>query len=379
MTSLPRGSVAVVLGTRPEIVKLAPVIRRLGDAAFVVHTGQHFDTDMSEAFLSEYGLQEPDLRLAAGGYARAEQLSRMLHGLDVLLAGGDFVAVVVQGDTNSTLAGALAANARGVPVVHVEAGLRSYDRAMPEEHNRVLTDHLADVLCAATPGNVTNLRAEGVPVDRIRLTGNTVVESVLSQLPARSARLRLLAARGLTPDGYVLATIHRPENTDSAVALRAILSELAALQLPVVVPMHPRTAAAARRAGLTTLLDRLYVEKPLGSSVFLALAAHAAVLVSDSGGVQEECTVLKRPLVVVRQSTERPEAMTDFAVLASPGPEIGRTVETFLDGHTARITRLQQLPSPFGDDSAADRVVDSIRHLARRNSPNHAMTLQLQG
>jgi UDP-N-acetylglucosamine 2-epimerase (non-hydrolysing) len=250
---------------------------------------------------------------------------------------------------------------------------------MPEEHNRVLTDHLADVLCAATPGNVTNLRAEGVPVDRIRLTGNTVVESVLSQLPARSARLRLLAARGLTPDGYVLATIHRPENTDSAVALRAILSELAALQLPVVVPMHPRTAAAARRAGLTTLLDRLYVEKPLGSSVFLALAAHAAVLVSDSGGVQEECTVLKRPLVVVRQSTERPEAMTDFAVLASPGPEIGRTVETFLDGHTARITRLQQLPSPFGDDSAADRVVDSIRHLARRNSPNHAMTLQLQG
>ncbi|HEV7171805.1 MAG TPA: UDP-N-acetylglucosamine 2-epimerase (non-hydrolyzing) [Pedococcus sp.] len=369
----------MVLGTRPEIVKLAPVIRRLGDAAFVVHTGQHFDADMSEAFLSEYGLQEPDLRLAAGGYARAEQLSRMLHGLDVLLAGGDFVAVVVQGDTNSTLAGALAANARGVPVVHVEAGLRSYDRAMPEEHNRVLTDHLADVLCAATPGNVTNLRAEGVPVDRIRLTGNTVVESVLSQLPARSARLRLLAARGLTPDGYVLATIHRPENTDSAVALRAILSELAALQLPVVVPMHPRTAAAARRAGLTTLLDRLYVEKPLGSSVFLALAAHAAVLVSDSGGVQEECTVLKRPLVVVRQSTERPEAMTDFAVLASPGPEIGRTVETFLDGHTARITRLQQLPSPFGDDSAADRVVDSIRHLARRNSPNHAMTLQLQG
>lgn len=379
MTLLSTNSVVVILGTRPEIVKLAPVIRRLADAAFVVHTGQHYDADMSEVFISEHGLAEPDLRLAAGGHGRAEQLSHMLLGLDRLFAERDFAAAVVQGDTNSTLAGALAANSRGVPIVHVEAGLRSYDRAMPEEHNRVMTDHLADVLCAATPGNVANLRTEGIPAERIRLTGNTVVESVLDQLPDEAARLRLLQRFGLAPDGYVLATIHRPENTDSEVALRAILCELAALPLPVVLPVHPRTAAAAARAGLAELLGRLRVVDPMGSSAFLGLAAHAAVLVSDSGGIQEECTVLKRPLVVVRQSTERPEAMTDFAVLVKPGPQIGRSVEAFLDGHAARVVGLQQLPSPFGDHTAADQVVETIHDLARRPSPDISMTLQLQG
>ncbi|QGN58688.1 non-hydrolyzing UDP-N-acetylglucosamine 2-epimerase [Nostocoides sp. HKS02] len=363
MRGLPRASVAVVLGTRPEIVKLAPVIRRLGDAAFVVHTGQHYDASMSEVFLREHGLADPQLRLGAGGYGRAEQISHMLLGLDRLFAEREFVATVVQGDTNSTLAGALAANARGVALVHVEAGLRSNDRAMPEEHNRVMTDHLADVLCAATAANVENLLAEGIPATRIRLTGNTVVESVLDQLPERAARLRLLVELGLKPDGYVLATIHRPENTDSAVTLRAILTELAALPLPVVLPLHPRTAAAAASGGLAGLLDHLRVVEPMGSSTFLGLAAHAAVLVSDSGGVQEECTVLKRPLVVVRQSTERPEAMADFAVLVEPGPQLGHSVEAMLHGHAHRVSRLQRLPSPFGDRTAADQVVDTIHDL----------------
>jgi UDP-N-acetylglucosamine 2-epimerase (non-hydrolysing) len=379
VTGLPPRSVAVVLGTRPEIVKLAPVIRRLGDVAFVIHTGQHFDGSMSEVFLREHGLAEPDLRLAAGGYGRAEQLSHMLVGLDRLFAEGRFVATVVQGDTNSTLAGALAANGRGVPLVHVEAGLRSHDRAMPEEHNRVMTDHLADVLCAATPDNVANLRAEGIPASRIRLTGNTVVESVLDQLPERPARLRLLVELGLKPDGYVLATIHRPENTDSAVTLRDILTELAALPLPVVLPLHPRTAAAAAGAGLEELLAQLRVVDPVGSATFLALAAHAAVLVSDSGGVQEECTVLKRPLVVVRRSTERPEAMTDFAVLVAPGPQIGHGVGAMLEGHAQRIATLKRLPSPFGDRTAADLVVDTIRDLVDGPRQTLAMTAQHQG
>lgn len=379
MTDLPPHSVAVVLGTRPEIIKLAPVVRRLDDAAFVVHTGQHFDASMSEIFLREHGLAEPDLRLTAGGQSRAEQLSHMLLGLDRLFAQREFVATVVQGDTNSTLAGALTANARGVPLVHVEAGLRSHDRAMPEEHNRVLTDHLADMLCAATPGNVANLRAEGIPDNRIRLTGNTVVESVTDQLPERSARLRLLMELGLTPDGFILATIHRPENTDSAAALHAILAELAALPLPVVLPLHPRTAAAAARAGLGDPLAQLRVVDPLGSSTFLALAAHAAVLVSDSGGLQEECTVLKRPLVVVRQSTERPESMTDFAVLAEPGPQIGDRVRTLLRSHPQRVAALQKLPSPFGDHTAADQVVQTIHELVADQPRVMAMAMQNQG
>jgi UDP-N-acetylglucosamine 2-epimerase (non-hydrolysing) len=379
MSALIAGSVAVVLGTRPEIVKLAPVIRRLGDAAFVVHTGQHFDGTMSEVFLREHGLAEPQLRLSAGGHGRAAQLSHMLLGLDQLFAEREFVATIVQGDTNSTLAGALAANTRNIPLVHVEAGLRSNDRAMPEEHNRVMTDHLADVLCAATPTNVENLLAEGIPATRILLTGNTVVESVLDQLPERAARLRLLVELGLRPDAYVLATIHRPENTDPVATLRAILTELAALPLPVVLPLHPRTAAAASAAGLGALLDQLRVIDPVGSSTFLALAAHAAVLVSDSGGVQEECTVLKRPLVVVRRSTERPEAMTDFAVLVDPGPQIGRQVRAALADHARRVARLQRLPSPFGDRTAADQVVDAVRDLVAGRSQPLAITALQRG
>jgi UDP-N-acetylglucosamine 2-epimerase (non-hydrolysing) len=231
---------------------------------------------------------------------------------------------------------------------------------MPEEHNRVIADHLADLLCAATEGNVENLRHEGLPVERIALTGNTVVEAVHDQLPDADARLDLLALHGVRPDQFALATIHRPENTDSAATLRTILHELAELPLPVVLPLHPRTSALARAAGLGPLLDRLQVVEPLSSSTFLALAAHCAVLVSDSGGVQEECTVLKRPLVVVRRSTERPEAMAEFAVLVEPGPAVGAAVRDVLAQGEQLLAHLQQVGSPFGDETAADRIVAAL-------------------
>lgn len=353
-------SVAVVLGTRPEIVKLAPIIHRLGPAAFVIHTGQHYDRSMSEVFFHENGLTAPDHVLNVGGQSRGQQLAQALGELDRLFAQRAFDAVVVQGDTNATAAGALAANARSIALVHVEAGLRSHDRAMPEEHNRVLTDHLSDVLCAATSANVENLLREGIPSDRIVLTGNTVVEAVINQLPDSRVRVQLLSAEGLQPDAYVLATIHRPENTDDPGQLQAILTELADLPLPVVLPLHPRTRQAVVNAGLVPLLGRLHVMEPLGSAEFLALARHAAVLVSDSGGVQEECTVLKRPLVVVRRSTERPESMTHFARLVSSGQEVGAAVRALLGGHADLLARLQQAPSPFGDEFAADRVVQAI-------------------
>jgi UDP-N-acetylglucosamine 2-epimerase (non-hydrolysing) len=359
-------SVAVVLGTRPEIVKLAPVVRRLGGAAFVVHTGQHFDEEMSGVFFREHGLHDPQVRLTAGSRGRAAQIAHILAGLDELFAARRFEAVVVQGDTNSTLAGALAANAHSIPLVHVEAGLRSHDRAMPEEHNRVVTDHLSDLLCAATDGNLDNLLREGLPAERLALTGNTVVEAVLDRLPDADTRLDLLALHGLRPDRYVLATIHRPENTDSVQTLEAILEELAALPLPVVLPLHPRTSKVARAQGLGPLLDRLQVVGPLGSASFLALAAHCAVLVSDSGGVQEECTVLKRPLVVVRRSTERPEALADFAVRVEPGPGVRRGVLDVLEHHEEVLAHLRTLPSPFGDEMAADRIVDAVVALCAR-------------
>lgn len=350
----------MVYGTRPEIIKLGGIVRRLGPAAFLIHTGQHFDATMSDDVADHVGMPVPDLRLEVGGMPRAGQISAALGGLDEILADHDVRAVVVQGDTNATVAGALAANARGVPLVHVEAGLRSRDRAMPEEHNRVITDHLADLLCAPTPGCVANLAREGISGDHVLLTGNTVVEAVREMLPGPDERAALLGRLGLSAERYVLATVHRPENTDDPGALATILEQCATLPLEVVLPLHPRSAAAARRHGLEPLLAGLHVLDSLGPRTFLGLAAEAAVLVSDSGGIQEECTVIGRPLVVVRRSTERPEAMVDFARLTPGGHGLVHAVREILAEGPALLERLATLASPFGDGTASDRIVAAI-------------------
>ncbi|MEV7276148.1 UDP-N-acetylglucosamine 2-epimerase (non-hydrolyzing) [Streptomyces sp. NPDC093111] len=378
MQPLPARSVVVVLGTRPELVKLAELIRLLGPSARVVHTGQHYDEELSGGFLTELGLPEPAYLTGVGGQPRAVQIAAALQGLDALFAAEPPLAVVVQGDTNAALAGALAANARDLPLVHVEAGLRSHDRAMPEEHNRVLIDRLADVLCAATPDNRELLLAEGVADERIAVTGNPVVEAVRDHLPAAEVRARLLAAHGLDADGYVLATVHRPENTDDEPALTAVLHELAGLarELPVVLPLHPRTRARVEAAGLLPLLDGVTVLPPAGYGTFLALARHAALIVSDSGGVQEETTVLGRPLVVVRNSTERPESLADFAELVDPGPQIGTAARRRLSEGAQGLHRLAKLPSPYGDGTASRRIAGLVADLAAaRTAPSdaHAM------
>ncbi|MFE3071749.1 non-hydrolyzing UDP-N-acetylglucosamine 2-epimerase [Streptomyces sp. NPDC059247] len=381
MKPLPARSVAVVLGTRPELVKLAELIRVLGPAARVVHTGQHYDDALSGDFLDELGLPEPEYLTGVGGQPRAVQVAAALAGLDERFAADPPLAVVVQGDTNAALSGALAANARDLPLVHVEAGLRSHDRAMPEEHNRVLIDRLADVLCAATPDNRDLLLAEGIADERIAVTGNTVVEAVHDHLPPPQERARLLAVSGLVPDGYVLATVHRPENTDDPAALAAVLTELAALarELPVVLPLHPRTRARVEATGLAHLLDGLTVLPPAGYGTFLALARHAALIVSDSGGIQEETTVLGRPLVVVRRSTERPESLTDFADLVEPGPGIGTAARRRLAEGGLGLRHLGTLPSPYGDGTASHRIAGLLGDLvAGRNAdrtvpaPRHA-------
>jgi UDP-N-acetylglucosamine 2-epimerase (non-hydrolysing) len=370
-----RGRIAIVAGTRPEIIKLAPVVaeieRRFSRGApLVIDTGQHYDAAMSGQFWSELGPGYPEVRLQGGGMSRAGCVGSLTAALGGLFSGMRPSAVVVQGDTNSTLAGAIAANAEGIPLVHVEAGLRSHDRAMPEEHNRVMVDHLADLCCAPTLANAANLLAEQIDDERIAVTGNTVIEAVRRQLPNEAARRRVLETFDLEPDRFLLATIHRPENTDDPDALAAVLMslELSARHLPVVLPLHPRTAQAIERHGLGALLERLRVVLPLGSSDFLSLAAHALVIVSDSGGLAEEVTVLKRPLVVVRQSTERAEAIeAGFARLAAPR-EVAATVESILQEHRSLLTRLASTPSPFGDETAARRITDRIAELMREKS-----------
>ncbi len=360
----PPKSIAVVLGTRPEIIKLGHVIRLLGDAAWVIHTGQHYDANLSASFFGELNLPEPDLYLGVGGTSRGHQIGDATQLLDAHFSEHRPLAVVVQGDTNAVAAGALAANAGGIPLVHVEAGLRSRDRNMPEEHNRIIADHLSDLCAAPTRVNVDNLAAEGIAGDRVLLTGNTIVEAVRSLLPAD--RQPLLERYEVTAGRFVLSTFHRPENVDDPERFSVILRHLAALSLPVLLPLHPRSVQRAAQFGLGSLLDMLMVTEPIGYRDFLGLSAESAMLVSDSGGVQEEVSIVKRPVLVVRNSTERPEVLGTFAERVLPGQDIVDVASRWLDDIPATHARLSSIPSPYGDGHASERIVHAIDELVGR-------------
>jgi UDP-N-acetylglucosamine 2-epimerase (non-hydrolysing) len=353
--------IAVVVGTRPEIVKLAHIVRMLGPAARLIHSGQHTDEELSGVFLAAAGLPAPRFLSGICGAPRHAQVGRMVEQLGALFAQQRPAAVLVQGDTNTALAGAQAGNFADVPVVHVEAGLRSYDRGMPEEINRCAIGVLAALHCAPTERAVVNLQAEGVPAARIVLTGNTIVEATRDMLPGEEVARAVVSRAGAEPGEYVLATIHRPENTDDPLRLGTILDELSKLGLPVLFPLHPRTRLAAARHGLAAALDRLRTIPPADHQTFLSLARHARLIVSDSGGVQEECTVLKRPLIVVRNSTERPESIhAGFSHLVQPGPVIGDLGRQLI-GDEGLSARLAAIPCPFGDGTASERITGCLR------------------
>lgn len=363
---LPPRSVAVVLGTRPEIIKLAHIIRLLGSAARVVHTGQHYDPNLSGVFFRAFGLGDPQVELEVGGKSRGAQIGEAVTGLDAHFASDSPLAVMVQGDTNAVLAASIAANAREVPLVHVEAGLRSYDRAMPEEHNRVVCDHLADLCLAPTEVSGGNLEREGIPRERVVITGNTVVEAVGTLLPSPEERKELLDRFEVEASRFVLSTFHRPENVDRPEVFASILSQLASLPVPVLLPLHPRSQRRAAEHGLGALLEGIRVVDPIGYPEFLGLLAECALAISDSGGVQEEVSVLKRPVIVVRRSTERPEVLGTFAQRIEPGPQVGEAAREILADLEAVHARLAELPSPYGDGSASQRSVEATLNLLSR-------------
>jgi UDP-N-acetylglucosamine 2-epimerase (non-hydrolysing) len=357
--------IAVVIGTRPEIVKVATIVRLLGPLARLIHTRQHSDDELSGVFLAGARLPDPEMLSGICGQPRHVQIGMMVEQLGGMFAERPPAAVLVQGDTNTVCAAAQSGNYAGVPVIHVEAGLRSFDRGMPEEINRCVTGVLADLHCAPTERAVANLLSNGVPAEKIALTGNTAVEATMGMLPDDAAAREIAAGLGAEPGEYVLATIHRPENTDDPQRLRTILDELSKLGLPVLLPLHPRTRAAVRRHGLAAALDRLRVVPPADHRTFLGLARHARLLVSDSGGIQEECTVLKRPLIVVRNSTERPEAVdAGFAHLVQPGPVIGELGRRLI-GDEGLSERLAAIPCPFGDGKASERIVALLQPYLR--------------
>ncbi|MCT2582001.1 UDP-N-acetylglucosamine 2-epimerase (non-hydrolyzing) [Actinophytocola sp. S1-96] len=356
-------TITVVCGTRPELIKCGPLIRYFGERASVVYTGQHYDSAMYDQIRRDIAMPGSFHELAVDRTSRGRQLGAAVAAVDQVLAAHPTSAVLVQGDTTSALAGALAANANSVPLVHVEAGLRSFDRAMPEEHNRVLIDHLADLCCAPTALNRENLLAEQIPPHRVAVTGNTVVEALRAAAPDTAARDRVLAGLGLAPDGYLVATIHRPENVDDRHNLELILRVLNRLPLPVVVPLHPRMARRVEEFGLDALLAELRVIEPQAYPAFLALVSGAAVVVSDSGGIQEEVSVLKRPVVVVRRSTERPEIEGTFGTLVPPGPRVRHEVLRWLDDVPGHRARLAAIPSPYGTGSPSARIAAAVRRL----------------
>jgi UDP-N-acetylglucosamine 2-epimerase (non-hydrolysing) len=361
-----RGKIAVVLGTRPEIIKLARITQLLDDDAYVIHTGQHYDTNLSDVFFTEFDMRPPDTFIGVGGQTRGEQIGNGTAALDQLFSSLQPSAVVVQGDTNAVVAGALAANANEIPLVHVEAGLRSFDRRMPEEHNRVVADHLSDLCLAPTDLNVANLKKEGISGDVVLKTGNPVVEAVERLMPTEGERKSLLEQHGLVREGFVLATFHRPENVDTREILENILGALSSLSLPVLLPLHPRTQKRIEQFGLSSAASGLTIVDPIGYRDFIGLGAESTLIISDSGGVQEEVSVYKRPAVVIRRSTERQEVEGTFVQRFEPGPALGSQLASEVERSKARAVELAEMPSPYGDSRTPQRAVQAIRALVEQ-------------
>jgi UDP-N-acetylglucosamine 2-epimerase (non-hydrolysing) len=355
---------ALVIGVRPEVVKMAPVIRAcraLGVPSFVLHTGQHYDWSLDGLFFRQLELAPPDVRLEVRGGARDEQLARTRVAVRDVLIAHRATAVVVQGDTNSTLGSALGGRDAGLPVVHVEAGLRCGDLRMAEEHNRRECDAFAALLCAPTELSRTNLLAEAVP-GRIEVTGNTVVDELQRQLGLLPRAD--LSPFGVAPPEYLLATVHRRETVEDDVALREVFRglELAAHHagLPVVAPLHPRTQQRLAELGVA-LGERVRAVPPAGYVEFLQLHRNAALVLTDSGGVQEEACVLGVPCVILRETTERPEAVQMGAARIA-----GVRSEDNLAAARELLGGAKTWPNPFGDGKAGERIAQQVGSFAAR-------------
>ena len=344
-------------------MKAAPIIRALeghpGIQASLIHTGQHYDAVMSDAFFRDLELPEPDVFLGVGAGSHAEQTGRVMVEFERRLASSSADAVLVIGDVNSTLGCAVVAAKAGIRVGHVEAGLRSFDRSMPEEINRIVADSLSSILLTTSEDANEHLRREGHAPDEIHFVGNTMIDS-LERHRAGAADPRPLPEAGIEPGTYLLVTLHRPANVDDPDRLARTLRALGALSLPVVLPMHPRTRSVAEGAGLGTLLERLRILPPVGYLEFLRLQTHARMVLTDSGGVQEETTVLGVPCLTFRDNTERPVTISHGTnrLIGTDPDRIGPEVEAVLSNPPSP-TRVP----PLWDGHAAERIVGVLERV----------------
>jgi UDP-N-acetylglucosamine 2-epimerase (non-hydrolysing) len=359
----------VVAGARPNFMKVAPVLAALaarGHEGILVHTGQHYDARMSDAFFRDLGLPEPDFHLGVGSGSHAQQTARVMETFEPVLLATRPDWVVVVGDVNSTIACALVAvklkAETGCRIAHVEAGLRSGDWRMPEEVNRVLTDRLSDLLLTPSRDAEPNLLHEGIPVERIVFVGNVMIDTLFRYLP-RAREIDLPGRLGLPRGGYALVTLHRPSNVDDPAALAAVLAALDAVagEVPVVFPIHPRTRKNLDAFGLAGAASRLRLLDPQAYIDTLSLSDGAAVVLTDSGGLQEETTVLGVPCVTLREQTERPITIELGTNRLAPWPLTTVGILAAVEAALAQGRMAVGACCPEGwDGRAAERVVDAL-------------------
>jgi len=353
--------IALVLGTRPEIIKMAPVVYELkkkGIRYDIIHSGQHYSYNLDKVFFEQLKIPKPRYRLEVGSSSPGAQTARILEKTEKILLKTKPDIVLVQGDTNTVLGGALAARRVGIKVGHVEAGLRSFDDTMPEETNRILTDHCSDYLFASTKVSQNNLLREGISRKKIFVTGNTIVDSVKRNL--QNSYSDVLEKNKIEPKEFFVASLHRQENVDDPKRFANIIKGLKHIakkyDIPVVYPIHPRSAKMAKKFGIN--LDGLLTIQPIDYFSFLFLEKNARLVLTDSGGVQEESCILKTPCVTLRDNTERPETITANAnILAgADSRKIALCVEKMLK-------RKIIWKNPYGNGTAAKKIVHILQKL----------------
>ena len=355
--------VLCVVGARPNFMKIAPIMTAFAARpidALLVHTGQHYDASMSDSFFEQLGIPRPHVNLEVGSGTHAVQTAEVMRAFEPVLDAEAPRAVLVVGDVNSTIACALVAAKKGVPVIHVEAGLRSFDRRMPEEINRVLTDQISDLLFTTERGALVNLQREGIDPERVHFVGNVMIDTLRRNLERAIPVEQTLGDRPAA--GYAVLTLHRPSNVDDRDTLAGLLDAVGhiAHRLPVIFPIHPRTRAAAERLGLAARLEQAGIRllPPLGYLEMLGLTREATLVLTDSGGLQEETTALGVPCITLRENTERPVTLSEGTnSLTGPDPE--KILQCFEDilscgGKRGRIPE-------YWDGRASERIAEILR------------------
>ena len=364
--------ILLVAGARPNFMKVAPLLReaerRDGVQSILVHTGQQYDAELSDIFFRDLGIRPPDHALNVGSGSQAQQTAEIMRRFEPVCVEESPDVVLVVGDVNSTVAATLVAVKLGVPVAHVEAGLRSFDRSMPEEINRLVTDAIADWHFTTEPSANDNLRREGIPENRIHYVGNVMIDTLLA-CRERAAASTILQTLGLQdgshqPVPYGVVTLHRPSNVDDVHRLGALVEALCriAMDMPLIFPVHPRTSATLTRTGLATTSGRLRLLEPLGYLDFLRLMAHARVVITDSGGIQEETTILRVPCLTVRETTERPITVAcgwNRLVGTKPDALLAAFRELLSGGISTGET------PPLWDGQASRRILDVLQREVR--------------